>query len=98
MKKNSFAISAFIFCISVFIACGGENQKNSSSSVNKSSEPVELCKCLTEPGNSPYMQTNGDACDELISSEIGVDDWTKVNMSQNPEISNRFDALAERCQ
>jgi len=65
---------------------------------NSSSKQVDICKCLTEPGNSKYMQENKDACREEISKEIGVDNWEKVNMSQNPEISAKFDALARRCK
>lgn len=58
---------------------------------------VDLCRCLTEPGNSAFMQEHGEACDALISKEIGVADWKKVNMSQNKEVSDRFDVLARRC-
>ena len=65
---------------------------------SSSSKNVDICKCLTEPGNSEYMQENNDACRESISQEIGVDNWEEVNMSQNPEISTKFDALARRCQ
>jgi len=65
---------------------------------NSSSKEVDICKCLTEPGNSNYMQENKDACREKISKEIGVENWEKINMSQNPEISAKFDALARQCK
>ncbi len=60
---------------------------------------IDLCKCLTLPGNSKYMQENNDACRDAISREIGVKNWEKVNMSlpNNSEISDRFDALAKKC-
>lgn len=67
-------------------------------SVDKS-DNIDICKCLTEPGNSKFIQENNDACRDAISSEIGVDNWEKVNMSLavNAEISARFDALANEC-
>ena len=58
---------------------------------------VDICRCLTEPGNSKYMQENGDACRDAISKEIGVDNWEKVNFSKNPELNARFDALERKC-
>ncbi len=77
---------AIIFASLILTSCGG------------GSKNVDICKCLTEPGNSTYMQENGDACRDAISKELGVDNWEKVNMSQNPDISAKFDALAKRCQ
>tara|TARA_B100001094_G_C18019537_1_gene714369 strand:- start:148 stop:1002 length:855 start_codon:yes stop_codon:yes gene_type:complete len=67
-------------------------------SVDKS-DNIDICKCLTEPGNSKFIQENNDACRDAISSEIGVDNWEKVNMSLavNAEISARFDVLANEC-
>ena len=87
-------------------ACSNKTNTESSSNAKVSDiesnalstdTNVDLCKCLTEPGNSAFMQEHGEACDALISKEIGVADWKKVNMSQNKEVSDRFDALARRC-
>ena len=64
----------------------------------KPDKSIDICRCLTEPGNSKYMQENGDACREAISKEIGVDNWENVNFSQNAELSARFDALVTKCQ
>jgi hypothetical protein len=44
------------------------------------------------------MQENDDACRDAISKELGVDNWEEVNMSQNPDVRAKFDALARRCQ
>jgi|TARA_B110000967_G_C18759610_1_gene497102 hypothetical protein len=76
-----------------------ESKNPSSIVLSDKSDNIDLCKCLTEPGNSKYMQENNDACRDAISSEIGVDNWEKVNMSLsvNAEISAKFDALANRC-
>ena len=86
MKKVMTIFGAIIFTSLIFTSCGG------------GSKNVDVCKCLTEPGNSEYMQENNDACRDAISKEIGVDNWEKVNMSQNPDVSEKFDALAKRCQ
>ena len=60
---------------------------------------VDICKCLTLPANSEYMQENNDACRDAISKEIGVKNWEKVNMSlpNNAKISAKFDKLAKKC-
>ena len=76
---------------------------SSKSSVNEPNQTtlsnnIDICRCLTEPGNSNYMLENGKACDKAISIAIGVEDWGKVNMSQNPIISQRFDALTNNCR
>ena len=59
---------------------------------------VDICKCLTEAGDSEYMQKNGDACRDAISKELGVDNWEKVNFSKDANLDAKFDALANRCK
>ena len=63
-----------------------------------SSKNIDVCRCLTEPGNSSFMKENEKNCRDEISKELGVDNWEKINMSQNSVISSKFDALARRCQ
>ncbi len=46
---------------------------------------------------SIWNNENKDVCRDAISKEIGVANWEKVNMSDNPAISAKFDALAKRC-
>ena len=58
---------------------------------------VDVCKCLTEPGNSKYIINNKDQCRDAISKEIGVENWEKINMSQEPNISANFDQLVLEC-
>jgi hypothetical protein len=70
----------------------------SSCGARPTGTDVDVCRCLTEPGNSEYMTTNEDACRDAISTEIGVENWEAVNMSQDLAASSRFDALAKRCQ
>lgn len=76
-------------------SCGGRSEESTSNT--ESNQVVDICKCLTEPGNSPYMIENREACRDAISREVGVDNWEKVNMSRNPEVSRKFDELAARC-
>ena len=61
------------------------------------SKAVDVCRCLTEPGNSEWNKENQEACRDAISNEIGVENWEKVNMSENPTVSAKFDALAKKC-
>jgi len=91
-----------ILLIALLLVVGCESNKiknkEKSASVQKIDKSIDVCRCLTEPGNSKYMQENGDACREAISKEIGVDNWEKVNFSKNAELSARFDALVTKCQ
>ena len=59
--------------------------------------PIDLCRCLTEPGNSQWAVDNRDACNAAISKELGVENWEKVNFSKDPELNRKWDALAEMC-
>lgn len=102
--ENKIYAKWWFWLIAVIVIGALYPKKNSSStSVNEennsvSAQNIDICRCLTEPGNSNYMIENSKACDNAISIAIGVEDWRKVNMSQNPIISNRFDALANRCR
>lgn len=88
--KKLFKIPVLLFTIMLIVSSCGKNTKSD----------VDVCKCLTEPGNSKYMQENNDSCRDAISKEIGVKNWEKVNMSlsENSGTSAKFDALAKRCQ
>jgi hypothetical protein len=63
----------------------------------QASGPIDLCRCLTEPGNSEWAVANRDACNAAISKELGVENWEKVNFSKEPELNKKWDALAEMC-
>lgn len=95
-------IPAVALCIILF-GCGSKQneEKNNSTAENKTQNntntPVDLCRCLTEPGNTEWSAENKDACRDAISKELGVENWEKINFSQNPELSKKFDELAERC-
>jgi hypothetical protein len=72
----------------------GDVQLSTSPSQQSS---IDLCRCLTEPGNSEWAEANRDACNTAISKELGVTDWEKVNFSKEPELNRKWDALAEMC-
>ena len=95
MKKLKAIFGIIIFSCFLLTSCGG----NSTSNIAKTTQEnnVDVCRCLTEPGNSEWNQKNNDACRDAISKEIGVDNWEKVNMSQNPGVSAKFDALVKKC-
>ena len=84
MKKC--ALISFLF----LIACGDTSQKEASSG-------IDVCRCLSEPGDTIWSKKNKDACRDEISAKIGVENWEKVNMSSNPDISDRFYELGTSC-
>ena len=86
---------SLLFLASIFVfSCSTGNKKNQT---NQLASDIDVCKCLLEPGNSKFMIDNEVACRDAISREIGVENWEKINMSQKPNISAKFDKLVERC-
>ena len=94
--KKSLKTPVLLFALMLIVSsCGNETKSDGS----ETKSDVEICKCLTEPGNSKYMLENNDACRDAISKEIGVENWEKVNMSlpSNAATSAKFDELAKKC-
>ena len=58
---------------------------------------VDVCRCLSEPGNSSWMKKHKDACRDAISSAIGVPNWEKVNFSRNPNLDAKWNQLVRDC-
>ena len=87
----------YIYIATALTIIGCNNSNNTNNQVNTAKSEVDICKCLTEPGNSEYMTQNGTACDEAISKEIGVADWRKVNMKYDKATSKKFDELVYKC-
>jgi hypothetical protein len=81
----------------VIITLSCNNPSSNSKQETKETIPIDICKCLTEPGNSEYMIQNAEACDKTISREIGVADWRKVNMKYDKAASKKFDDLIFKC-
>jgi len=85
-----------ILFASLFLtSCGGNSSKETTTS--KEDNPVDICKCLTEPGNSEWATQNNDACREAISKELGVENYENVNFSKEPELNRKWDQLVEKC-
>jgi hypothetical protein len=92
-KKGTGFFRLFVVGSLIFLGCG-ERASNQETKVESS---VDICRCLTEPGNSDWAIAHKDACRDAISKELGVDNYEKVNFSQNPELSKKFDDLAKKC-
>ena len=58
---------------------------------------VNICRCLTEPGNTDWAKENGEDCDKVISKKIGVPNWKSVNFSQNANLSTKWDNMVNDC-
>jgi hypothetical protein len=76
MKKLMTIFGVILFATLILTSCGGNSSKEVTTS--KEDNPVDICKCLTEPGNSEWSKNNSDACRDAISKEIGVDNWEKL--------------------
>ena len=87
MKK----VLPLFLSIAILIGC---NEVSNKKSVDLS---VDLCKCLTEPGNSEWALEHKDACRDAISKELGVDNYEKVNFSKDPELNRKWDQLVQKC-
>jgi hypothetical protein len=89
MKK----VLPLFLSIAMLSGCNeGSNKKSGDQSV-----AVDLCKCLTEPGNSEWALEHKDACRDAISKELGVDNYEKVNFSKDPELNRKWDQLVQKC-
>ena len=44
-----------------------------------------------------WYKKNREECNQLISKEIGVNDWGKVIFSKNPILNSRWQSLKISC-
>jgi len=94
--KNLLII--LILPITLFLASCGSDSNPSKKSVDQNIQnAIDICRCLTEPGNSEWLNENNITCRDAISHEIGVDNWEKVNFSKNPKLNRKWDELIESC-
>jgi len=93
MKKLMTIFGVILLASVILISCGG----GSNNELENKNTSVDLCKCLTEPGNSDWATENKDACDDAISKELGVENWANVNFSKEPELNQKWDLLVEQC-
>jgi hypothetical protein len=88
MKK----ILAILFYLPILFSCVGKKDANKNTKID-----VNICRCLTESGNSDWAKENGEDCDKQISKEIGVTNWKSVNFSQNANLSAKWDKMVNDC-
>ena len=100
MKKRSF-VYLLIPTLLLLNACGNLESSDTGNMAEagepSSSGNVDVCRCLTEDGNSDFSIENRDACRDAISNELGVGNWEQINFSEQPELSARFEELVARC-
>lgn len=95
MKKFTKTSGMILLTTVIMTSCGEGSKNESENKIYNSS--VDLCKCLTEPGNSVWAKENKIACDDAISKELGVENWEKVNFSKEPALNQKWDLLIEKC-
>ena len=95
MKKVMTIYGVILFASVILTSCGGGSKNESENKIVNTS--VDLCRCLTEPGNSEWAKENAEACRDAISKELGVENWEKVNFYKEPELNRKWDLLAEKC-
>jgi len=102
---STLAVTIFFFSIGI-LGCGNNDQNSNkpsktvntvSSNSQEIGEEPELCWCLSEPVNTEWYLKTEDACRDIISKELGVDNWEKINFSQRPDMNRKWDLLKERC-
>lgn len=90
----------FALLILLLLGCK-ESPPSSSGTPSKTSRQalpdLDLCRCLSEPGNGPFMKKNEAACDVAISARLEVPNWQKVNFSQNPRVEAEWKKLEGEC-
>lgn len=93
--SNELLTLSLVFSF-ISISCNNEANIHALNNVNEA-KSVDICRCLTESLNSEYMLQYGKVCDDVISEEIGVADWRKVNMKYDKAASKKFNELVYRC-
>ena len=76
----------------MLFSCGGNMDEAKETKIG-----VNICRCLTEPGNSDWAKENGEDCDKKISKKMGVPNWKSVNFSQNADLSAKWDNMVNDC-
>ena len=82
-----------LFYFSLLFSCVEEDKMKNMSAT----KGVNLCRCLTEPGNTNWAKENKEDCDQAISNKIGVDNWKTVNFSQNSSLNEKWGHMVDDC-
>ena len=78
---------AILICFLVFFGCKSNDSKKTVS--------VDICRCLSEPGNTDWSKENRFICRDAISARLGVENWEEVSL--DPKVSKGFDRLSNEC-
>jgi len=98
MSKFIYPLFIYVFLLGLASCDINEMQENLlGEKPNKQSLNIDVCKCLTERTDSKWSIQNKDECRDLISKEIGVENWEKINFSKNPELNKKWEVLTEKC-
>ena len=58
------------------------------------SSKVDICRCLTEPGNTKWFKDNEKKCDKLINAYIGSSNWKD---GMNDSQTTKWNELKSEC-
>ena len=61
--------------INILISCGEDTNKSQYNKKQMGTEDIDICRCLTEPGNSEWAISNRTKCDKEINNRLGVNRW-----------------------
>ena len=87
-------IISLVFILSNCVEPAKEEINRNQSNLNINKE-IDICRCLSEPGNTSWSQKNRYKCRDAISQRLGVENWEEVSL--DPEVSEGFDRLANSC-
>ena len=79
-----------IICLSIILINSCKKNQNNK---NK----IEVCRCLSEPGNTEWAKKNKEKCNNEINKKIGVVNWQSINFSQNKKASEKWDLMIKEC-
>jgi hypothetical protein len=95
MKRVIPITKMLLIILTTVLSCTDDSNNELDKTANN--PPIDLCKCLTEPGNTEWSIENRDACRDAISKELNVANWEKVNFSKEPALNRKWEELAEKC-
>jgi len=94
-KKNIMIFFGVVIAATLFIIYQPNVDSETDTSSETNSSNVDICRCLSEPGNTTWFKENQERCDAAIDERCGVNNWKAV--SNDPKVSATFDRLAIEC-
>lgn len=93
-QKISFTFLSIVYF--TLFGCNNFNLDSKNNVIGKKND-INICDCLMQSSNSGYNIKNTSLCNELISKEVGVLDWRKVNFKLDKVALRKFDLLVYKC-